>query len=141
MRGNDLHEVRGACASPDGQVELRAYQQHLKRKKVCPPDCPSGSNYSYCINQCQWTVIATTRADSAGRFTFRNIDTEYALQLIATLPGQPGGLDGVYTGAAHAKPGPTHRASGRRRSTSRTSRPSTWAGPGTRAASPTSRPG
>lgn len=97
MRGNDLHEVAGACATPYGQVELRAYQQHLKRMKVCPPDCPSGSNYSYCINQCSWTVIATTRADSAGRFTFRNIDNDYALQLIATLPGQPGGLDGVYT--------------------------------------------
>lgn len=98
MRGNDLREVRGACATPNGLVELRAYQQHLKRQKVCPPDCPTKTIYSYCINQCQWTVIATTRADSAGRFTFANIDQSYALQLIATLPSQPGGLDGVYTG-------------------------------------------
>ena len=98
MRGNDLREVSGACATPGGLVELRAYQQHLKRQKVCPPDCPTKSNYSHCINQCAWTPIATTRADSSGRFTFANIDARYALQLIATLPSQPGGLDGVYTG-------------------------------------------
>lgn len=98
MRGNDLHEIRGACASPNGLVELRAYQQHLRRRKVCPPDCPSGSPYSHCINQCRWTTIATTRADSAGRFTFASIDSSYALQVIAALPSQPGGLDGVYTG-------------------------------------------
>lgn len=97
MRGNDLREVRGACATPNGLVELRAYQQHLKRQKVCPPDCPTRSNYSYCINRCEWTPIATTRADSAGRFTFSNIDASYALQLIASLPSQPGGLDGVYS--------------------------------------------
>lgn len=98
LRGNDLSEVRGGCATPNGMVELRAYQQHLKRLKLCPPECPSGSPYSHCINQCRWTTIASTRADSAGRFVFRNIDSQYALQLIATLPGQPGGLDGVYTG-------------------------------------------
>lgn len=98
MRGNDLREVSGSCATPFGLVELRAYQQHLKRQKVCPPDCPTKNNFSYCINQCAWTPIATTRADSAGRFTFSNIDASYALQLIATLPSQPGGLDGVYTG-------------------------------------------
>jgi hypothetical protein len=79
-------------------VELRAYQQHIKRLKVCPPDCPSGSIYSYCINQCRWTTVARTRADSAGRFVFNAIDSDYALQVIATLPSQPGGLDGVYTG-------------------------------------------
>lgn len=98
LRGNDLSEVRGGCATPNGTVELRAYQQHLRRRKICPPECPSGSPYSHCINQCRWTTIATTRADSAGRFTFADIDSQYALQLIATLPGQPGGLDGVYTG-------------------------------------------
>ena len=98
MRGNDLREVSGSCATPFGLVELRAYQQHLKRQKVCPPDCPTRDNFSYCINQCAWTPIATTRADSAGRFKFSNIDASYALQLIATLPSQPGGLDGVYTG-------------------------------------------
>lgn len=98
MRGNDLREVSGSCATPYGLVELRAYQQHLKRQKVCPPECPTRDNYSYCINQCAWTTIASTRADSAGRFKFSNIDEGYALQLIATLPGQPGGLDGVYTG-------------------------------------------
>lgn len=52
MRGNDLKEVSGSCATPFGTVELRAYQQHLKRQKVCPPDCPTKSNFSYCINQC-----------------------------------------------------------------------------------------
>lgn len=98
MRGNDLKEVSGSCATPFGLVELRAYQQHLKRQKVCPPDCPTRDNFSHCINQCAWTPIATTRADSAGRFTFSNIDAGYALQLIASLPSQPGGLDGVYTG-------------------------------------------
>jgi hypothetical protein len=97
MRGNDLNEVRGACATPNGTVELMAYQQHLSRMKVCPPDCPTGDIYSYCIDQCHWTTIATTRADSSGRFTFSNIDDGYALQLIATLPSQPKGLDGVYT--------------------------------------------
>lgn len=98
MRGNDLREVSGSCATPGGVVELSAYQQHLKRQKVCPPDCPTKTNWSYCINQCAWTPVATTRADSAGRFTFRNIDASYAVQLIAALPSQPGGLDGVYTG-------------------------------------------
>lgn len=97
MRGNDLHEVRGACATPNGTVQLMAYQQHLARMKVCPPDCPTGDIYSYCIDQCRWNTIATTRADSSGRFTFSNIDDAYALQLIATLPSQPKGLDGVYT--------------------------------------------
>lgn len=98
LRGNDLHEVSGSCAAPNGLVELIAYQQHLKRRKVCPPDCPTSSNYSYCLNQCRWTTIATTRADSAGRFRFRNIDGSYALQVIAALPSQPDGLDGIYTG-------------------------------------------
>jgi hypothetical protein len=98
MRGNDLREVSGGCAAPGAKVELVAYQQHIKRQKVCPPDCPAKDIWSYCINQCTWSPIATTRADSAGRFTFRNIDASYALQLIAGLPSQPGGLDGVYTG-------------------------------------------
>lgn len=97
MRGNDLRELRGSCATPNGNVQLRAYQQHLARERICPPDCPSDSPYSYCINQCRWTTIATTRADSAGRFTFRNIDSTYALQLIAATPGKPDGLDGVFT--------------------------------------------
>jgi hypothetical protein len=107
MRGNDLRDVHGACATPNGKVELRAYQQHLKRLKVCPPDCPSGNNYSHCINQCRWTTIATTYADSKGRFTFRDIDAQYALQLIAALPSQPGGLDGVYTALRLRSQNPT----------------------------------
>jgi hypothetical protein len=97
MRGNDLREIRGSCAAPNGTVELIASQQHLSRQRVCPPDCPSGSNYSYCINQCRWTTIARTRADASGRFVFANIDASYALQLIASLPSRPNGLDGVYT--------------------------------------------
>jgi len=45
MRGNDLHEVRGGCATPNGTVELMAYQQHLKRMKVCPGDsAPCAAN-------------------------------------------------------------------------------------------------
>ncbi|MEW6272572.1 MAG: hypothetical protein AB1689_25110 [Thermodesulfobacteriota bacterium] len=106
MRGNDLREVRGACAVRNGMVELIAQQQHLKRQKVCPPDCPSGNNYSYCINQCRWTTIARTRADSNGRFTFSNIDASYALQLIASLPSEPNGLDGVYTALRLRSQGP-----------------------------------
>jgi hypothetical protein len=97
MRGNDLHQVKGSCATPNGTVELMAYQQHLKRERVCPPECPTDTIYSYCIDQCHRTTIATTRADSAGRFEFADIDSGYALQLIATLPSQPNGLDGVYT--------------------------------------------
>jgi len=106
MRGNDLLELRGACAPRNAPVELAASQQHLKRLKVCPPDCPSGNNYSYCINQCRWTTIARTRSDGAGRFVFRNIDSEYALQLIATLPSRPDGLDGIYTALRLRSQGP-----------------------------------
>jgi len=102
MRGNDLHQVQGSCATPNGTVELMAYQQHLQRERVCPPDCPTASNYSFCIDQCRWETIATTHADSAGRFTFDDIDSSYSLQLIATLPSQPKGLDGVYT-ALHVR--------------------------------------
>jgi len=98
MRGNDLREIKGSCAAPNGLVELTAYQQHLARQRLCPPDCPSGSNYTYCINQCRRVAIAATRADAKGRFTFRDIDAQYALQLIATQPGKPNGLDGIYTG-------------------------------------------
>ena len=51
MKGNDLNEVKGNCAPPRGRVELQVYQQHLARQEVCPPRCPTGPNYSFCINQ------------------------------------------------------------------------------------------
>lgn len=97
MRGNDLNELSGTCAPPNAEIELTAYQQHIKGRKICPPECPSSDIYRGCINQCRHTVIARTRSDAAGRFTFRNIDADYSLQLIATQPSQPNGLDGVFT--------------------------------------------
>lgn len=97
MKGNDLNEVRGHCVPKNGTVELQVYQQHIKRREVCPPRCPSGSIYGFCINQCAWTTIATTTADGLGHFRFANLDASQSVQLIAALPGQPNGLDGVFT--------------------------------------------
>ncbi len=97
MRGNDLNEVRGACAPPNSIVQLQVSQQHLERQQVCPPRCPGGDIYSYCINQCEWTAVSTTVADRSGHYRFRDLDAVQSIQLIAALPSQVNGLDGVYT--------------------------------------------
>jgi hypothetical protein len=97
MRGNDLNEVRGGCAPAGAQIEVQVAQQHIRREPICPPSCPSDNIYSYCINQCQWYTIGTTTADAHGNFTLANIDSFQSVQLIATSPSQPNGLDGVYT--------------------------------------------
>lgn len=97
MKGNDLNEVRGVCVPKNATVELQVYQQHVMRRDVCPPRCPSKSIYSFCIDQCAWTTIASTTADGLGHFRFGDLDRSQSVQLIASLPSQPKGLDGVYT--------------------------------------------
>ena len=47
--GNDLNELRGHCATRNATIELQAYQQHLKRRDVCPPRCPAKDIWGYCI--------------------------------------------------------------------------------------------
>lgn len=97
MKGNDLNEVRGGCAPGGARVELQVSQRHLARAKLCPPRCEGGDIWSYCINQCDWTTVATTVADAKGNYRFANLDSTQSVQLVATLPGRPDGLDGVYT--------------------------------------------
>lgn len=96
MTGNDLAELRGHCAMPHSTVELQVYQQHLKRAEVCPPRCPTSSNWGECINGCRWVTIASTTADGLGWFRFAGLDDSHSVQLVSGLPDNSG-RDGVYT--------------------------------------------
>ena len=95
--GNDLNELRGHCATRNATIELQAYQQHLKRRDVCPPRCPAKDIWGYCIDQCQWVTIGSTTADGLGYFRFGSLDASHSVQVVSSSPGKGDGLDGVYT--------------------------------------------